>query len=86
MDVEGAGLAGPLETVVRKRRARKHMGTIVDDIMTKDPITIKPGDTLQTAIELMDRNRVKRLVVTDENSHVTGIVSRADLIKLFAMK
>jgi sulfide:quinone oxidoreductase len=86
MDVEGAGLAGPLETVVRKRRARKHMGTIVDDIMTGNPITIKPDDTLQAAIELMDRNRVKRLVVTDDSSRVNGIVSRADLIKLFAMK
>jgi sulfide:quinone oxidoreductase len=86
MDIGGAGLTGPLETVVRKRRARKHMGTIVDDIMTKNPITIKQDDSLQTAIELMDRNRVKRLVVTDENSHVNGIVSRADLIKLFAMK
>jgi sulfide:quinone oxidoreductase len=86
MDIAGAGLTGPLETVVRKRRARKHMGTIVDDIMTKNPITIKQDDSVQTAIEMMDRNQVKRLVVTDENSHVNGIVSRADVIKLFAMK
>ena len=34
----------------------------------------------------MDRNKVKRLVVTGDDGHVRGIISRADLIKLFAMK
>jgi sulfide:quinone oxidoreductase len=62
------------------------MGTIVDDIMTSDPITIKEDDTLQTAVEMMDRSRVKRLIVTDGNNRVNGVVSRADVIKLFAMK
>lgn len=43
-------------------------------------------DTLQTAVELMDANRIKRLVVADPDRRVQGLVSRADLIKLFAMK
>jgi sulfide:quinone oxidoreductase len=86
LDIDGGMMAGALETLVRKRRARKHMGTIVDDIMTADPITIKEDDTLQKAVQLMDRNRVKRLVVTDEENRVRGIVARADLLKLFAMK
>ena len=54
--------------------------------MTSDPITIKEDDTLQTAVEMMDRNRVKRLVVTNVENRVNGIVSRSDVIKLFAMK
>jgi predicted transcriptional regulator len=54
--------------------------------MTRDPITIKEDDTLQKAVEMMDRSRVKRLIVTDGDNHVNGIVSRADVIKLFAMK
>jgi sulfide:quinone oxidoreductase len=86
MDIGGGAMAGALESVVRKHRARKQMGTIVDDIMTGDPITIKEDDTLQTAVETMDRNRVKRLVVTDADNRVNGVVSRADVIKLFAMK
>jgi sulfide:quinone oxidoreductase len=86
MDIGGGAVAGALETVVRKHRARKHMGTIVDDIMTSDPITIKEDDSLQTAVEMMDRSKVKRLIVTDGNNHVNGVVSRADVIKLFAMK
>jgi CBS domain-containing protein len=62
------------------------MGTIVDDIMTKSPITIREDETLRTAVMLMDTNRIKRLLVTDDERHVRGVVSRADLIRLYAMK
>ena len=86
MNIEGAGIANPLETLVRKRRARKGMGTIVDDIMTRDPITIRAEDTLEHAVQRMDRNKVKRLVVTDGERRVRGVVSRSDMVKLFAAK
>jgi predicted transcriptional regulator len=62
------------------------MGTIVDDIMTPSPITIAETATLADAVALMDRNKVKRLVVTDALQQVCGIVSRSDLLKLFSMK
>lgn len=86
MNIEGGGVANALETLVRKRRARKGMGTIVDDIMTPDPITIRAEDSLEHAVQRMDRNKVKRLVVTDGDRHVRGIVSRSDMVKLFAAK
>ena len=86
MNLSGGAFADVLETVVRKRRARKGMGTIVDDIMTRSPIVIGEDETLERAVALMDRNKVKRLVVTDPGHRVRGIVSRTDLIKLFAMK
>jgi sulfide:quinone oxidoreductase len=86
MNIEGGGVANALETLVRKRRARKGMGTIVDDIMTPDPITIRAEDSLEHAVQRMDRNKVKRLVVTDSERHVRGIVSRSDMVKLFAAK
>jgi predicted transcriptional regulator len=34
----------------------------------------------------MDTNRIKRLIVTDDERRVHGVVSRADLIRLYAMK
>jgi sulfide:quinone oxidoreductase len=86
MNLEQSAVTDALETVVRKRRARKGMGTIVDDIMTRSPITIREDDTLRTAVALMDTNRVKRLIVTDDDNRVRGMVARADLIKLYAMK
>ncbi|MGE0356227.1 MAG: CBS domain-containing protein [Burkholderiales bacterium] len=86
MNLEQSAVTDTLETVVRKRRARKGMGTIVDDIMTKPAITIREEDTLRTAVTLMDTNRIKRLIVTDDERKVRGVVSRADLIRLYAMK
>lgn len=86
MNIAPEGLADALESVVRKRRTRKSMGTIVDDIMTRGPITIRAEDTLEHAVQRMDRNKVKRLVVTDTDNRVRGIVSRSDLVKLFAAK
>jgi CBS domain-containing protein len=41
MNLDGGIVANALETIVRKRRARKGMGTIVDDIMTRSPIAIR---------------------------------------------
>jgi len=86
MNLHGGGLSDVLESVVRKRRARKGMGTIVDDIMTRKPVTIAEDASLSRAVELMDSNKIKRLVVTDAQAKVIGIVSRGDLMKLFAMK
>ena len=62
------------------------MGTIVDDIMTADPITVAADDTLQRALEVMDKNGIKRLVITDDDKKVQGVISRADLIKLYTMR
>jgi sulfide:quinone oxidoreductase len=73
-------------TIIRRRRKRKSMGTEVDDIMTKNPVTAKEDDSLQRAIELMDRNNIKRLIITDSKKHVKGVVSRPDLVHLFLLK
>jgi sulfide:quinone oxidoreductase len=86
MNLHGGLVADALETVVRKHRARKGMGTIVDDLMTRAPVTVAETATLADAVALMDRNKIKRLVVTDEKQHVRGTVSRGDLLKLFSMK
>jgi sulfide:quinone oxidoreductase len=86
MNLDSGVVASAIEAVVRKRRVTKGMGTIVEDIMTRSPIVIREQDSLEKAVRLMDRNKVKRLVVTDVDHHVRGVVSRGDLVKLFAMK
>jgi CBS domain-containing protein len=86
MDIHGGSAIQDLfDSLIRKRRGRKKMGTIVEDIMTKDPVCIRSDDTLQQALQLMNKNRIKRLVITNDDNHVEGIVSRADLIKLYSM-
>jgi sulfide:quinone oxidoreductase len=86
LDIHGGSAIQDLfDTLIRKRRSRKKMGTIVEDIMTRDPVCIGAEDTLQKALELMNKNRIKRLVITNDENQVEGIVSRADLIKLYSM-
>jgi sulfide:quinone oxidoreductase len=86
MNLDGGIVGSALETIVRRRRVKKGMGTIVDDIMTRSPVTIRASDTLEAAVSRMDRNKVKRLVVTGDDLRVHGIVSRADLVKIFAAR
>jgi sulfide:quinone oxidoreductase len=87
LDIHGGSAIQDLfETIIRRRRARKKMGTIVDDIMTERPVRIRAEDTLQRALELMNSNRIKRLVITDADDRVQGVISRADLIKLYTMR
>ena len=47
--------------------------------MTADVVTVGPGTPLAEAADLMERHRVKRLPVT-QNERLVGIIARADLI------
>lgn len=54
----------------------------VSDLMTRDVITVGPDSDHAEAARLMDREGVKRLLVTD-NDRVVGIISRADMLRAF---
>lgn len=73
-------------TVIRRSRPRKTRTTMVEGLMTKKPITIKEDEPLQSAIQLMDKNKIKRLIIADNEDRVTGIVSRPDLVRLLSGK
>ena len=49
-------------------------------------MTVAADDTLQRALEVMDKNGIKRLIIVDEGKKVQGVISRADLIKLYTMR
>ena len=52
----------------------------VQDIMTRDVITVGPETPVHDAARLMVDHRVSGLPVVDENGHVVGVVSEGDLI------
>ncbi|WP_102936631.1 CBS domain-containing protein [Streptomyces malaysiensis] len=54
-----------------------------DELMTSPAITVHAGATLAEAARIMTHKRVKRLPVVDEEGRLEGIVSRADLLKVF---
>jgi CBS domain-containing protein len=55
-------------------------GRKVEDVMTRDPVTVREDDDLETVVELMERRRVKRFPVLRDGKMV-GIVSRANLMR-----
>jgi CBS domain-containing protein len=58
-------------------------GRKVEEIMTLGPWTIAEDETLETAVNMMERHHVKRLPVT-RGGHMVGIISRANLMHALA--
>ena len=60
-------------------------GRKVDDIMTREPVSVDPEAPLDEIVELMERHRIKRVPVI-EGDKLVGIVSRADLLRALARR
>lgn len=61
----------------------KAVGRTAGDLMTSPAITIGPDASLAAAAGQMRRYDLKRLPVVDAAGRLVGIVSRADLLKVF---
>jgi CBS-domain-containing membrane protein len=55
-------------------------GRHVRDVMTEDVLSIAQDAQLETVVETMEKNRIKRLPVTNDGK-VIGVVSRSDLLR-----
>jgi len=73
----------PLERRLRRTERAKAGGLFAAQLMTAPVITIGPEASLGQAARLMHEKHVKRLPVVEEGGKVVGIVSRADLLKVF---
>ncbi|MFE4015911.1 CBS domain-containing protein [Streptomyces sp. NPDC059101] len=74
------------ERVEQRRRLddlRKAGGLTAADVMSAPAMTVHADDTLAQAARTMVRKSVKRLPVVDGRGMLEGIVSRADLLKVF---
>jgi len=70
--------------ILHRRDQAKARGIIAGDLMTTAVVAVRPGDTVEHAAKLMYDRGVKRLPVTDECGHLVGIISRADVLSVFA--
>uniref|UniRef100_A0A7C4AHB9 CBS domain-containing protein n=1 Tax=Fundidesulfovibrio putealis TaxID=270496 RepID=A0A7C4AHB9_9BACT len=57
----------------------------VRDIMIKNPIRIRPSDTVERAAAIMRDNKVGGLPVTDADDKVVGIITDTDIFRLFTL-
>jgi CBS-domain-containing membrane protein len=75
----------PLFAGRRDRLSRaKARGLSARSLMSSPAITVRPETTVTEAAKLLDRHKIKRLPVVDGNGDLVGIVSRRDLLRVFA--
>jgi CBS domain-containing protein len=65
-----------LHVVAEERDASS---TLVQDVMTKEPITCRAQDNLDKAVDGMQSHQVRRVPVTDQNGLLIGIIAQADI-------
>lgn len=53
--------------------------THVYEVMTRGIVTCGPTDDLQRALDAMTTHQVRRIPVVDEDQHVIGIITQADV-------
>lgn len=54
---------------------------LVKSVMTANPVTVQAGTSVPEVKDVMTRNKINTLPVVDKNGALTGIVTRADLVK-----
>ncbi len=83
-DPELEGAPRLLEGVHRRSDRSKAAGLVASEVMSAPVITVAPETSIGEAARLMHRRSVKRLPVVDpDTGRMVGIVSRADLLKVF---
>ncbi len=65
--------------VILENRSSKQ--TKVREIMTTDVMTIAPDATVEDAMHVMTKHRVRHLPVVDHDGRVVGLVSIGDLVE-----
>jgi len=60
---------------------RQSTTTVVKDVMTRRPLTIKGSENIKYARQMMLDNSIRHLVVVDMNDDVLGCVSMTDILR-----
>jgi len=71
------------ESPTRRAARVKSQADRAVELMTTPPITTGTSATLAEAAKLLADNEIKRLPVVDADRRLIGIVSRADLLKIY---
>lgn len=64
-----------------EERLRHAFASTVADMMTRDPITVRPDDTIRHAAKLIATNKHNRLPVLDPDGMLVGVVTRVDVLE-----
>src|SRR5207249_1147628 len=66
--------------LTREIQALERAAKTTADVMTRDPVTLRPDTDLAAAAHVMVTRRLKRLPVVDAAGRLVGMVSRLDIL------
>ncbi|WP_017726552.1 acetoin utilization AcuB family protein [Halalkalibacterium ligniniphilum] len=52
---------------------------LIEEIMSRNVITLSEGNTIQEAIETLQRHRIRHLPIINHNEDIVGIVTESDI-------
>ena len=55
--------------------------TLLDEVMTSQPVTVTPTAPVEAVMEIITARRVRRLPVVDDTGQVIGLISIGDLTR-----
>ena len=73
-----------LESKDRRELRRKAKGLVAADVMSTPAITVTPDTPIRDAVRLLVEDHVNHLPVVGPADDLVGIVSRSDVLRLFA--
>jgi CBS domain-containing protein len=67
-----------------EERLRRAIASTVADMMTPDPVTVSPEDSVRDAARIIAERGHNRLPVVDEQGKLVGVVTRVDVLAALA--
>jgi len=61
----------------------KPVYTAIGDVMTKDPVSLRPDDPLSKAALIMSERGFRHIPIVDDEGKLVGIISSRDISRVF---
>ena len=58
----------------------------LEDVFTKDVITVHPEDAIEVAVQKLEEHNISTLPVINKKNHILGMVSSEDLSRLLGRR
>ncbi len=59
--------------------ARDPKTTQIEEVMSEGLVTCRENDDIQSVLQLMQENQIRRIPVVDKADHLVGIIAQADV-------
>lgn len=66
-------------TIRTLAHGKNPMQMVAGEVMTGNPVTVTPEMSFEECCNLMEKNQIRRVIVTGENGSIVGMVAQADV-------